>query len=482
MAYPKVVINSLSVAILFLLVVTSFESKAQTVAQGCSTYSNATDSRVFNWRFYLNANADLLAAGYQTPEQACNHWGNSGINEGRQAHAGFHTSEYLKRYSDLSQALGLTNYSAAIWHWITYGINEGRVGYLDNNIAVEVVNGNTSGQLRSTVQQNSYAPGKIFLSASLRTAGAIDSLMVNNFEYINSWDHGRQMQLAFVDNTYGQGYNPTEAGTCLDGVGYSTKSHYINSFTSAATMSFTSTPAFWETPGDTGPCVWVYNTPAHNTSVYATGYTFNKTVEIGTQVGTTYYPNIIKFTTNFSVSDPNLQGPYATLGVPAGYFGAEFSRAYVVNPKSTTVTQAITQGENTVATLTISPGSYSEISGNSCFSSPQGCNSSGLPILLSQGPWASSTNAVAYCTSPPSVYGFGGTTYSTSGPAGGSPQLIQPTSILSSNLTLWTGGINYRTTIFNTYVIVAAGTPSSTAANQIKSALVQLMNAGLCVF
>ena len=455
---------------------------AQSTAQGCSTYSYATDSRVFNWRFYLNANADLSMAGYRTPEQACSHWVSSGVNEGRQAHGGFHTAQYLKRYTDLAQALGLTNFSAATWHWVTYGVNEGRKGYLDNHIANEVNIGNTSGQLHTTIQQDNYGGGKIFVSASLRAAGAMSSLIVNNFEYINAYDHGREMQIALVDNTYGQGYNPTEAGTCLDDIGYSTKSRYLSSSAFGSTMSFSNTPAFWETPGDTGPCVSVYNTPAHNSSVYATGYTFNKTVQIGTQVGTTFYPNIIRFTTALGVNDPYLQGPYITLSAPATYLGAEFDRAYVVNPKGTTATQSITQGSVTIATLTIPPNSISEISNYTCFTSPQGCNSAGLPIVLSKGAWSTSANAIGICTTPPTSPGYGGTTYSTSGPAGGSPQQLNPTSILSSNLTLWAGGINFRTTTINSYVTVAARISNSYAADQVKAALVALTNTGLCSF
>jgi hypothetical protein len=53
---------------------------------------------------------------------------------------------------------------------------------------------------------------------------------------------------------------------------------------------------------------------------------------------------------------------------------------------------------------------------------------------------------------------------------------------LSSNLTLWAGGINFRTTTINSYVTVAARITNSYAADQVKAALVALANAGLCSF
>jgi hypothetical protein len=51
----------------------------------------------------------------------------------------------------------------------------------------------------------------LFYSGSDRTALAIDSVVWNNVEFINQWDHGRELQMA-VTNGSGECYNPTEAG------------------------------------------------------------------------------------------------------------------------------------------------------------------------------------------------------------------------------------------------------------------------------
>ena len=64
---------------------------------------------------------------------------------------------------------------------------------------------------------------EIVITTTSRVAGAIHSLTWNGLEFIDSTDHGRQMQSAanfdansrFVPETF----NPTEAGSRFDGVG-----------------------------------------------------------------------------------------------------------------------------------------------------------------------------------------------------------------------------------------------------------------------
>ena len=43
-------------------------------------------------------------------------------------------------------------------------------------------------------------------------------------EFINSYDHGRELQLAVVVAGFGECWNPTEAGGESDGIGLATKS------------------------------------------------------------------------------------------------------------------------------------------------------------------------------------------------------------------------------------------------------------------
>ena len=156
------------------------------------------DPSVYSFYFYVNTNPDLIRPPYFTFDGAKQHWQQFGIHEGRQACGSFHTQQYLERYPDLKAKFG-SNYTAALEHYITVGKNEGLLGFVD---------GGFDG--RWTVASSN----QLFLSASARTSGAIDSLVWNNKEFINAWDHGRELQMA-VTTGHGECYNPTEASPPL---------------------------------------------------------------------------------------------------------------------------------------------------------------------------------------------------------------------------------------------------------------------------
>ncbi len=68
----------------------------------------------------------------------------------------------------------------ATLHYVTLGVGEGRKGFNP-----------TGGYGRYTITNNAG----LYISTSNRTAGAVDSLVWNNKEFINSHDHGRQLQV-----------------------------------------------------------------------------------------------------------------------------------------------------------------------------------------------------------------------------------------------------------------------------------------------
>ena len=54
----------------------------------------------------------------------------------------------------------------------------------------------TGAYSRWTVSSNNLVDGyRVYVSTSQRTAGAIDSLVWKNKEFINNFDHGRQLQV-----------------------------------------------------------------------------------------------------------------------------------------------------------------------------------------------------------------------------------------------------------------------------------------------
>ena len=67
-------------------------------------------------------------------------------------------------------------------HYLTVGRKEGLLGYVDGGY-----------EGRYTI---SDVTGQLFISASTRMGGAVDSVVFNDMEYINAHDHGRELQVA----------------------------------------------------------------------------------------------------------------------------------------------------------------------------------------------------------------------------------------------------------------------------------------------
>lgn len=273
------------------------------------------DGDVFNWRFYVNSYGDLLQAGIDTPAEAQAHWQNYGLRECRRAHPRFHPRLYLDLYPDLRAAFG-NDCSRALQHYLDHGRAEGRVG---------ITNGGYDN--RYTVSND-----LITLGASARTAGAIDSLYWNGRELINSYDHGRQLQVALSVNGWGECYNPTEAGSGSGDNIKPTTTSVLHAVSAAGNVLFTDNqPAFWVPPGGTAPgCGAARNTTA------LSPYRFRKTVT----VGVAGIRHAIEFRTEVVV--PEAVSSFTFEG-PTGYLGGELTSFYTFNP-ATCALAAISAG------------------------------------------------------------------------------------------------------------------------------------------
>ncbi len=480
MKSPKIYLYSL--AILTLLATQSTPSQAEQKAIGCEPfpYSSIVDNRVFNWLFYLNSNTDLNIGGFRTPTTACTHWVNNGFLEGRQAHPGFSSSQYLFNNPDIEKPTLQNRYHQAINHWISHGFNEGRVGYTDDGI-----NKNFG---RSTISNyDGSANYKIYISTSRRTAGAIDSLVVNNVEYVNSVDHGRQAQLALVATAHGQGWNPTEAGNCLDDRGDATSSILNSSNANGNTITTSNNPAFWEHPEDlTSPCVTGngdYYTPAVNTTVVASDIDFNKVVKIGTQVNEKYYTNIIDFSSRILLR-ADIPGNYTTIAAPSMNLSIDFNTASIYNPTENKIFHNVYYGGHQSGKISgsidISPDSYTEISHFNCFAGYSQCQSNSLPIVLSIGALKSAAHAIASCTKSYTGPGDNFGNVITTATTGGGPLNLDPTTGLNMVFNIKSNFTKPNVIPLQTYIVVAQSTPQSSAASQISEALKALYSSGLC--
>lgn len=336
------------------------------ILHGSAFAQNIYDARVFDWRFYVNAHADLLQAGINNPHAAQLHWARHGINEGRQAHPAFHSRQYLDQYGDLRNAFGATNFRAALNHYLNSGIAEGRRGFIQG----------TNQYGRWTIRND-----HISVSASVRQAAAIDSIFWGGRELINSWDHGRQVQMAvnkFSNPAQAECYNPTEAGSLSDYLKPTTTSLLTYADSSSSWMKTESRPAFWLNPSNCG-------TEPSTIS----NYWFGKDVEMspkGLPLAVTYR---MRIHVPESIGTPNI----LQMQVPAGFVAGDLNTFYRYDPATNSLqTLSGTAGSETDAAVIVSTANGSHAYG--AWVSPESFN--GSPVRYAYGNGGSQDPAYHY--------------------------------------------------------------------------------------
>ncbi len=190
----------------------------------------------------------------------------------------------------------------------------------------------------ATTAQESPVPGHIVIRAPAgnseivitttnRLAGAIHSLTWNGQEFINSSDHGRQLQSAANfdagSTIRNETYNPTEAGSRRDGAGPRSSSKLLSMTHGKHWLQSTSQMAFWLAPGDRSG-----DHLAKNTTIRSR-HQLTKRVEIGYRE----MPHVIRYRVTFHVP-PDEQHQVAVFEALTGYMPASFSRFWKFNPRS----------------------------------------------------------------------------------------------------------------------------------------------------
>ena len=108
----------------------------------------------------------------------------------------------------------------------------------------------------NAVIRRQAGPSEIVITTTDRLAGAIDSLTWNGKEFIDSTDHGRQLQSAASFDCARSGefwaecYNPTEAGSRDDGTGKTSSSKLLSMHAEGDRLESTTQMAFWLAPGE----------------------------------------------------------------------------------------------------------------------------------------------------------------------------------------------------------------------------------------
>lgn len=162
--------------------------------------------------------------------------------------------------------------------------------------------------------------GEIVIKTTSRLAGAIDSLTWNDQEFIDSADHGRQLQSAASFDCARPGefwaecFNPTEAGSRDDGAGATSTSKLLSLRAEGSRLTTTTRMAFWLSPGEASSG----RTALNDTRL--SRHLVSKRVRIGYKE----LPQVIDYHVTFTMPAGE-RHTYAQFEALTGYMPEEFS-------------------------------------------------------------------------------------------------------------------------------------------------------------
>ncbi len=166
---------------------------------------------------------------------------------------------------------------------------------------------------------------EIVIRTTRRLAGAIDSVVWRGQEFIDSADHGRQLQSAsnFDAGTpmIPETFNPTEAGSVFDGAGPTSSSRLLHSLATHNRLQTTTQMAFWLRPGGKS-----LGHPAKNETVLS-NHLLTKRVEIGYRD----LPQVIRYDVTFGLP-VNEEHTFAQFEILTGYMPEEFRQFLTYRP------------------------------------------------------------------------------------------------------------------------------------------------------
>lgn len=160
-----------------------------------------------------------------------------------------------------------------------------------------------------------FGGSTITLKTSARFAGTVYSLTWNGKEFLNSYDHGRELQSALSFDGKGEAYNPTEAGTVANGAGQTSSSKLLALSASPGTIASTIQMAYWY--------------PVNGQIL--SNYIVAKTIKMGFNG----IPNVIEESISFTVPQQHTSGTFEVL---TAYTPPDFSSFYTYDPATRTRT------------------------------------------------------------------------------------------------------------------------------------------------
>ncbi|MFM9960464.1 MAG: hypothetical protein ACKV2Q_04480 [Planctomycetaceae bacterium] len=168
---------------------------------------------------------------------------------------------------------------------------------------------------------------EIQVRTTARLAGAVHSLTWNDQEFIDSADHGRQLQSASSFSSDGkhwaEAFNPTEAGSRDDGAGANSTSRLLHSVATGDSLQTTNQMAFWLSPGQKSD-----EHPAFNTTRLS-----NHLLTKRVQIGLSNLPHVIRYDVTFTVP-LNERHTFAQFEALTGYMPEEFRSFWSFRPQT----------------------------------------------------------------------------------------------------------------------------------------------------
>ncbi|MBS0205402.1 MAG: hypothetical protein JSS49_21060 [Planctomycetes bacterium] len=168
---------------------------------------------------------------------------------------------------------------------------------------------------------------EIVITTTSRLAGAIHSLTWKGREFVDSTDHGRQIQSAANFDAGGpflpETFNPTEAGSVDDGAGPTSSSVLLHLLAKDNVLQTTNRMAFWLSPNGQSA-----GHPARNTTVVS-NHLLTKRVTIGYK----NLPQVIQYDVTFGVPVGE-KHTSAQFEVVTGYMPAEFQSFWCYHPET----------------------------------------------------------------------------------------------------------------------------------------------------
>ncbi|MBY0457406.1 MAG: hypothetical protein K2V38_08725 [Gemmataceae bacterium] len=176
----------------------------------------------------------------------------------------------------------------------------------------------------------------LVITTTARTAGAIDSITWGGKEFVDSFDHGRQLQSASNFDAGGafvpEVFNPTEAGSLADGRGETSTSKLLELSAKGNELMTLSRMAFWLKPGEKS-----LGNPARNTAALSDHY-LAKRVTIGYKE----LPHAIEYRVTFLVPGAE-KHTFSQFEAVTGYMPPEFGAFFSFDPKTSKL-EALSDG------------------------------------------------------------------------------------------------------------------------------------------